>query len=269
MKFCKMWVAVACALILGSCSAPKTITYFQDMHPVEAELTLPATAEIKVMPKDKLSIIVNSPEPRISSLFNLPVVSQQVGSVSSSSASGTSGRGVSGYTIDVNGNIDFPVLGTIHVAGMTREQVAAYIKKELISREQVKDPIVTVEFVNLTISVLGEVKSPGRYSIEKDQLTIVEALAQAGDLTIHGKRDQVTVLRTEGNKQHSYVVDLCSAANITSSPVYYLQQGDVVYVEPNGTRARQSTVNGNTVRSTAFWFSLVSLLTSLTVMIVK
>lgn len=269
MKFCKMWVAVACALILGSCSAPKTITYFQDMHPVEAEVTLPATAEIKVMPKDKLFIIVNSRNSRLSNLFNLSAVSQQVGQGSTSSTSGTSGRGVSGYTIDVNGNIDFPVLGTIHVAGMTREQVAAYIKQELISREQVKDPIVTVEFMNLTISVLGEVNNPGRYSIEKDQLTIVEALAQAGDLTIHGKRDQVTVLRTEGNKQHSYVVDLCSAANITSSPVYYLQQGDVVYVEPNETRARQSTVNGNTVRSTAFWFSLVSLLTSLTVMIVK
>ena len=115
-----------------------------------------------------MSILVNSQDLRLTNLFNLPIVSQQIGMEGSSG----SNRGVSGYTVDSKGNIDFPVLGEIHIAGMTREEVATYIKKELQSHDLIKDPVVTVEYMNLSIAVMGEVNNPGRFSIDKDNLTI-------------------------------------------------------------------------------------------------
>lgn len=266
MNYYKNLIIVASVLFASSCSTPKGITYFQDLRPGESEQELVSPIEIKIRPKDKLSILVNSQDQRLTNLFNLPVVSQQIGQ--ESSASGSS-RGISGYTVDSEGNIDFPVLGKIHIEGMTREEVAFCVKKELQSHDLLKDPVVTVEFLNLSIEVMGEVNNPGRYNIDRDHLTLLDALSQAGDLTIYGKREKVLVLRNENGKQRVYGVNLCSANHLYSSPVYYLQQNDVVYVEPNNTRARQSTVNGNNVRSTSFWISLASLLTSIAVLIAK
>jgi polysaccharide export outer membrane protein len=116
--------------------------------------------------------------------------------------------------------------------------------------------------MNLTVSVIGEVSRPGRYPIEKDKYTIIDALSQAGDLTIYGNRENVKVLRMIDGSETSFKVNLCSANSVLSSPVYYLQQDDIVYVEPNDMRARQSTVNGNNVRSTSFWISVASLAAS-------
>ena len=265
MKLCKILMVSASVLVLNSCSTSKRITYFQDVWPGMSELALVAPSEIKIMPKDKLSILVNSQDMRLTNLFNLPVVSQQVGVENSQSTS----RGLSGYTVDSKGDIDFPVLGSLHVEGMTREQIAAYIKQELQSHDLIKNPVVTVEFMNLSVAVMGEVNNPGRYSIDKDNVTILDALSRAGDLTIYGKRESVLVLRMEDGKQRIYDVNLCSATNLCLSPVYYLQQNDVVYVEPNSTRTRQSTVNGNNVRSTSFWISLASLLTTIGVLVFK
>ncbi len=263
MKFCNIIIVAASVLALASCSTPKQISYFQDMRPGESELALAVPTEIKIQPKDKLSILINSQDLRLTNLFNLPIVSQQVGQENATSQN----RGLSGYTVNSKGDIDFPVLGALHVQGMTREEMAAYIKKELQSHDLIKDPVVTVEFMNLSVDVMGEVNRPGRYNIDKDHLTILDALSQAGDLTIHGKREKVLVLRTEEGKQRVYGINLCSADHLYSSPVYYLQQNDVVYVEPNDTKARQSTVNGNNIRSTSFWISLASLLTSIGILI--
>ena len=246
MNFCKNLIGAILLLFLGACSTSKEVTYFQDLRPGESELALTALVEIKIQPKDKLSILVNSQDLRLTNLFNLPIVSQQIGMEGSSG----SNRGVSGYTVDSKGNIDFPVLGEIHIAGMTREEVAAYIKKELQSHDLIKDPVVTVEYMNLSVAVMGEVNNTGRFSI-------------------YGKREKVLVLRQEEGKQRVYGVNLCSAEHLYTSPAYYLQQNDVVYVEPNATKARQSTVNGNNVRSTSFWISLASLLTSIAVLIAK
>jgi polysaccharide export protein len=255
-------------LSLCACSTPKDILYFQDLHPGESEVTVADSLEIRVRPEDKISIIVNSRDPQLTDLFNLPYVSRQLGRSSLQGSVGTS-QGVSGYTVDDQGNIDFPVLGKIHVAGMKRVEIASYIKDELVSKNLVKDPVVTVEFMNLCFSVMGEVNAPGRFNIDRDRLTILDALSMAGDLTIYGNREKVLVLRQEGNTQRVYGVNLTSGEHIYTSPAYHLQQNDVVYVEPNSTKARQSTVNGNNVRSTSFWISLASLLTSIAVLIVK
>ena len=246
-----------------SCAAPK-VAYFQDMQSGNTEKVITPT-DIRVQPGDKIMILVNSKDPMLVNLFNLPVVNRQIGSVSNSATS----QVISGYTINSAGNIDFPVLGEVHIAGMTRGEISSYIKSELVGRNLVKDPVVTVEFMNLTISVLGEVANPGRFNIDKDRITLLEALSMAGDLTIYGKRDNVTVQREENGKTMIYKVDLGSGADLYASPVYYVKQNDVIYVEPNSVRARQSTVNGNNVRSTSFWLSLASLLTTITVLIVK
>lgn len=255
-----------------SCSAPSQVTYFQDLRPGESEQKVVAATEIKVRPGDKLSIIVNSRDPQLTQLFNLPSFTQQIGqavvSKGAGSASGSS-QGISGYTVDEEGMIDFPVLGKLEIAGKNREEVAAFIKEELLSKNLVKDPVVTVEYMNLCISVLGEVAQPGRYSIDRDKVTVLDAISMAGDLTIYGKREKVLVLREEEGVQHVYGVNLCSAEHLYTSPVYYLRQNDVVYVEPNNVRARQSTVNGNNVRSTSFWLSLASFLTTIGVLIFK
>lgn len=253
-----------------SCSAPSQVTYFQDLRPGESEQKVVAATEIKVRPGDKLSIIVNSRDPQLTQLFNLPYVGQQIGqgTISAGLVSNTS-QGVSGYTVDEKGMIDFPVLGKIEIAGKNREEIAAFIKEKLLSKNLVKDPVVTVEYMNLCISVLGEVAQPGRYSIDRDKVTVLDAISMAGDLTIYGKREKVLVLREENGVQHVYGINLCSAEHLYTSPVYYLRQNDVVYVEPNNVRARQATVNGNNVRSTSFWISLASLLTTVAVLVFK
>lgn len=267
-----MLLKAACfLLVIGgiSCSTPAQIAYFQDLRPGESEQQVVAATEIKVRPADKLSIIVNSRDPLLSDLFNLPISSRQVGQASRGMSTSSNSQGVSGYTVDEQGMIDFPVLGKIKVAGMNREEIAAFIKGELLAKNLIKDPVVTVEYMNLCVSVLGEVNSPGRYSIDRDKVTLLDAISMAGDLTIYGKREKVLVLREEEGVQRVYGVNLCSAEHLYTSPVYYLRQNDVVYVEPNNVRARQATVNGNNVRSTSFWISLASLLTTIAVLVFK
>ena len=260
-------LALTATALLASCAAPTTISYFQDVD--QRGLSLPVHENhIRLRPEDKIAIIVNTPNDQLTNLFNLPYISQRLGGVSQSVSSNYS-QAVSGYTVDPDGNIDFPSMGKIHVAGMTRPEVAACIKNELVSRSLVKDPVVTVEFMNLTIAVLGEVSRPGRYAIEKDKLTLLDALSMAGDLTIFGNRQNVKVLRIVDGNQTSYKVDLCSAESVMSSPVYYLQQDDLIYVEPNEMRARQSTVNGNNVRSTSFWISIASLAASVGTLLIR
>jgi polysaccharide export outer membrane protein len=259
MKIRNLIGVLALTAVLGSCATPK-VAYLSDIG-TTAEMQISHPLEIRVQPEDQISILVNSKDPLLVDLFNLPIVSRQVGTNYGTTTTATA-RGLSGYTVDRDGYIDFPVLGKLRIAGMTREDIASFIKRELTSNDLVKDPVVTVEFMNLTVAVLGEVTHPGRFNIDKDKFTILDAISMAGDLTIYGKRDNVAVQRDENGKKVIYRVDLTSGVDLYSSPAYYMQQNDVVYVEPNLMRARQSTVNGNNVRSSSFWISLTSLLTS-------
>lgn len=267
--------SLAVSLALASCGTPKKVAYFQDVETaVVKEMT--ERQAIKVKPGDKLSIVVKSKDPTLSELFNMPVISNRLGSASSYSGTGATIRtytgssdGMSGYTVAPDGDIDFPVLGKLHIAGMTRSELAGYIKGELMGRDLVKDPVVTVEFLNTGVSVLGEVKQPGRYDMNVDELTILDAIALAGDLDIQGQRENVKVVRREADGLHTYQVDLTDMRNLVASPAYYLQQDDIIYVEPNGVKKRQTTVNGNTALSASFWVSVASLLTSVAVLIFK
>jgi len=259
MKITHVFLCLAFAVTLASCAAPTQISYFQD---TEASTRLDLQPQqIKLQPEDKISIVVNCRDAQLTNMFNLPYVTRRLGD--ETGASGSSAQGMSGYTIGSDGNIEFPVLGPVHIAGLSREEVAVKIRQELVSRNLVKDPVVTVDFMNLSFSVLGEVASPGRYPISRDHLTIMDAIAMAKDLTIYGRRDNIRVYREENGVQQTYSINFCNASEVVASPAYYIRQNDVIYVEPNDMRARQSTVNGNNVLSTSFWISVASLAATL------
>lgn len=270
---------IACILVAGfmaaSCSTPKNIAYFQDIDSnVVTEMS--SRRVIRIQPEDKLTIVVKSKDPALSELFNLTISSNRTGTTSSTSGTSASMRNysassesMSSYTVGPDGDIDFPVLGRIHIAGMTRNEISAFIKGELMGRDLVKDPVVSVEFLNTGISVMGEVNRPGRFDMNRDNINILEALALAGDLTIQGQRENVLVMREEDGQMKTYRIDLTKGKELMTSPAFYLKQDDVIYVEPNNMKKRSTTVNGNNVLNASFWVSIASLLTSVAVLIFK
>lgn len=175
---------------------------------------------------------------------------------------------MSGYTLDSKGEIDFPIIGRIKIGGLTRSEVAQKIKNKIIESKMVKDLVVTVEFLNLYFSAVGEVKKPGKYAITRDRISLLEGLAMAGDLNIMGRRDAIYVIREENGQRVSHEVDI-RKKELFESPVYYLRQNDVIYVVPNEVRAGQSTLNDNTLLSTSFFLRSGSFLTSLGYLLFK
>jgi len=250
------------AAVTSGCSSPKDVAYFQngETNVIPIENIQP----VRIKSNDRLSIIVKSRDPKLMQLLNLTVSTNRLGQEISHDADG-----ISSYTVGSDGTIDFPVLGALKIEGMTRGEAAAFVKGKLTGSGLVKDPVVTVEILNATFSVMGEVNTPGRYKIDKDEMNILEAISMAGDLTIQGKRDNIRVERIEADGVHTYIVDLTDMKDLAGSPAFYLKQGDVIYVEPNDVRKRQTTVNGNNVLSWSFWVSVSSLLTSIAVLIVK
>lgn len=262
---------LATTLLMSSCSTPKNITYFPDLNTgsiIQADQVL----DIKVKPEDKLSIVVSTQDPALSIMFNLVTTQNRLDQTTSSTKSigNSSGNGqVSFYTVDSHGDINFPVLGKLHIAGLTREQIADKIVQDLTAEDLVKDPIVIVEFANTGISVIGEVKNPGRYEFNKDRLTIIDAIAMAGDLTLNGERENILVMRNIGDgRQEAYRINLLNAQELASSPVFYLQQDDVIYVEPNDKAKRETTPNGNTPYTPSFWVSIGSFAVTIATLII-
>ncbi|MCF0180666.1 MAG: polysaccharide biosynthesis/export family protein [Muribaculaceae bacterium] len=263
MKSLKLLTAAALALTLGACSTPQ-LGYFQGVQSGQSfDVSKPVFATFQ--PGDKLSILVSSKDPSLAYVFNLPVV----GNYRPNTEDNPITNRVSNYTIDQDGTIDFPVLGKIHIAGMTRREVADYIKNQLVTKELLKDPTITIEPIDLTYGVMGEVKSPGRYAFDHDKLTLLDALSRSGDLTIYGQRENVLVARTENGKQTYYRVDLTNADQLYASPVFYLRPNDIIYIEPNKRRAKESSEVGNTLAQPTLWVSVASLLTSVAVLIFR
>ena len=248
-------VLVAVLLTLSSCKTREKILYFQD---IENGSVIPTQAiqPLTFQPGDKLTVIVSSSAtPQLAVQFNLPT------------STSTGSQQMVVYTIDENGCIDIPTLGRTKISGLTRSETAAKIQS-ILRDGKLRDAVVTVNSYDQYITILGEVNAPGKQTITKDRLTIIEALGAAGDLTIHGCRDNILVLRQEGNETKSYYVDLRSK-DVMNSPVYNLRQNDVVYVQPNKVKMGQSTNNDNSLRTIGTWMSIVSFLMSLGVIVLK
>lgn len=258
-----IFVAVLVLLSAG-CAQVKNITYFQNKMVNEPE-KLDKHAGIVIENKDMLSIVVNSRNPELSAMFNLPVVSYQAGS--ETGMSGGQYR-LLGYVVDNEGCINFPVLGRIKAVGMTRWELSKKVQKLLADGGYISDAVVSVEFMNFKVSVLGEVNSPGTYTIQGDKVTILEAISLARDLTIFGQRENVTVIREKEGERVMYELNLCDVS-LFKSPAYYLQQNDIVYVQPSNIKARQSTTDDKTLRLTSIILSGTSVVASLVSLLVN
>ena len=268
MKKSTLTVFSLMLMLLASCGTPKNIAYFQDL--AAGEDVLPQNVyDIKVRPEDKLAILVSTQDAALSALLNLVQTQTRLtsGNPTGSNIYNSESR-VSYYTVDAMGDINFPVLGRLHRAGMKRSEVAEFVERKLIQEDLVKQPVVTVEFINTGVSVLGEVARPGRYEFNRDRMTIIDAITLAGDLKNTGRRDNVMVIREVGGKKQTYVVDLTNGRSLASSPAYYLQQEDVIYVEPNDRAKRETTSAGNTPFQPSFWISVGSLAVTIATMVI-
>lgn len=246
------------AMATSSCAVPKDRSYFQDL--TSNSKVVPAEVlDIKVRTEDKLRIVVSTQDKELSELFNL--------NTQAANSMGGKQTGMM-YTVDPNGCINFPVLGEVKVLGLRRYEVASHIENLLKQKALVKDPIVTVEFGNTYFTTLGEI---GGKVIEfnYDRLNIVDAIAMAGGIPATGRMDNVMVLReTEGGRRDVYFVNFTDMNTLEKSPVYYVQQRDIIYVEPTNYAKRNTTPLGNSVLTPGFWFSMVSMVFGLGTMIV-
>ena len=231
-----LFLFLSALLALSSCVSSKDFVYLQDMQ-VGERYPFERKHEAVVHRDDRLSITVSCKQPELALPFNAQNAAVKVSSTGeiSASADGTD----KGYRVDVDGNIDFPMLGKINVEGRTLAEVTQLIKNGIIEGNFIKNPLVSVDFLNFKYTVLGAVGSNGTYTVRGDRVTLLEAIANAGDLATNARVDKVTVIREIGNERQIFVHDLRSS-NIFNSPCFYLQQNDIVYVEPKYRKKERS-----------------------------
>ena len=252
--------------ILSSCGSVKDITYLQGEGLLK-KAAITDTFNLKIQKDDLLDIVVSSIEPELLRPFQ----QQSGGYYTTGYTSGynngyNSGYNNRGYLVETDGTINYPLLGRLYVAGLTRRQLVDIMQDKLEKGGFLKDPIVTVRFLNFRISILGEVSRPGTYNISSERITLFEALSLAGDLTIYGRRDRVAVMREIDGIRTILYHDLRSM-DVLQSPDYYLKQNDMIYVEPNRVKAEASAQNQFT--SVGTWMSIISFLSSMSVLIFK
>ena len=253
--------SVALVFLMTSCGSVKNVAYLQNSDSVDLSRSN-YLYDARIMPKDVLTITVNTVNPEASEPFNLVVRNP----LTNSNNVNSSGGSLQTYLVDNNGYIDFPVLGKLKVGRLSKSECEQVIHDKILPYlNESENPVVTVRMANYKISVLGEVNRPGMFNVSNEKINIFEALAQAGDLTIYGVREKVKLIR-EDNQGRKEVHELnLNDANIISSPYYYLQQNDIIYVEPNKVKAQNSSIG----QSTTLWFSATSILVSLAALVVN
>lgn len=243
---------LAVLVAMASCTSYKKVPYLQNSETLDSSI-VSELYDARIQPKDMLTITVNSEKPEAAVPFNLLVQTSMASFGGSKSVS--SQPALQTYLVDNDGCIDFPVVGKLEIGGMTKGEVEELIK-EKIKANFTSTPIVNVRMVNYKISVLGEVARPNSYTISNEKVNIFEALALAGDLTVYGKRDGVKLIRESADGTKKIVPIDLNDANVIHSPYYYMQQNDILYVEPNEAKARNSGVSN----MTSMWFSATSLI---------
>ena len=255
------FVLMTIVLLLDACSSAKQVAYFQNIDSTSLTASK-GLYDARIMPKDLLTITVVTSDPSTSKPFNLSI----------QNTLGTDGRlgGTTGsllqYLVNNDGDIDFPVVGTVHVAGLTKDQCEDLIKSKVKPYlAESENPVVTVSMSSYRVTVAGEVTSPKVVPVSTEKMSVLEALAQAGDLTIYGRRDNVLLIRENADGQKEAHRLNLNDANIINSPYYYVQQNDYIYVEPNSVKAKNSAIG----QSTTLWFSFVSIMTSVASLLVN
>lgn len=241
--------------LFSSCKAYKKVPYLKDLEN-DTILSTIDKMEPTLAYKDQFTIVVNTPTPEASEAFNLTTTPRMM----TGKALTGNAQMMQAYEVNQDGDITFPVLGKIHVAGMTREELQDTLKNMLYPKYITEEPIIVIQRTNFAVSVLGEVKSPGRFMVTNDRVSVLEALAMAGDMTLYGKRDNVLVVREDdmGNKTTARLN--LQDKDVFQSPFFYLKQNDLVYVTPNKSRGNTSAITS----SVTIVFSVVSMLVTLT-----
>ncbi len=256
-----LFLAVTAICLLSSCGSTKNVPYLinYDALATEAKAQL---YDARVMPKDILSIIVNTVNPAAAQQFNLTVSGVMTQANSTLSSQPT----LQTYLVDNDGNINFPIIGTIHVAGLTKSATEQLITEKIRPYlSESEHPIVTVRMSSYSISVLGEVNAPGNFIVSREKINVLEALARAGDMTIYGVRNNVKLIREDATGMKEIHILNLNDANIVNSPYYYLQQNDILYVEPNKVKAQNSSIGS----VTTLWLSASGVLISIATLLVS
>lgn len=256
----KSYLIVLTTLLLASCTSYKSVPYLQNPEAVNEFQEILPMYDAKIMPKDLLTITVNTSDPEAAAPFNLSVQTSYNVALNKSL---TSQPMLQQYLVSNEGTIDFPVLGRLQISGLTKTEAEDMIREKL--KDYLKEtPIVTVRMSNYKIAVLGEVARPGMFTVSNEKVNVFEALALAGDLTVWGIRDNVKLIREDAaGKREIFELNL-NNAEIVTSPYYYLQQNDILYVSPNKTKAKNSDIG----QSTSLWFSATSILVSIASLLV-
>lgn len=262
MKKLSIFILLALAVVMFTgCGSVKNVAYLQNSDEINFDNSR-FLYDARIMPKDQLTISVNTSTSEASIPFNLLLQNEYYQNRNLSAGGGT----LMPYLVDNDGFINYPMVGRLQVGGLTKSEaeklIAEKIRPYLAESE---NPIVTVRMSSYSVSVLGEVARPGSFQVSREKITILEALAQAGDLTIYGVRDKVKLIREDATGKKQIVTLNLNDANIINSPYYYLQQNDVVYVEPNKVKAQNSSVG----QTTTLWFSATSILVSIAALIVN
>ena len=254
-------LVICCVTLLSSCVSQRKLSYLRDVTAASADSinqTYQSLDENYITKGDLLSIFVNALDLEAVRAFNMPVANvQNLGSKTVTSSAG--GGSLQGYWVDPEGNIDFPVLGKLHIEGMTTTQLKDTLT--MLISQSVKEPIINISFMNFFVTVLGEVKNPGRHPVAVQGMTIFEALGLAGDLTIYGKRNNVLISREVDGKMEFARLNLNDQA-IFASPYYHIRQNDVIYVEPSNARALSS-------QNIPLYLSMITTLGSMATLIVS
>ncbi len=258
---CRFLLLFTVLISVFSCKVPENVVYFQNSANLEKiSSTNSFTSVFKV--DDIVGIMVSAADMDAVRPFNLMQGSSSLGESSGGDTS-SAGTGEPTYLINEEGNIDFPVLGELKIAGLTRIEAKKVIKEKL--KIYINDPIVSVRLKNFKITVMGEVSKPGSYTIPNERVTIIEALGLAGDMTIKGRRENVIIIRENEGVNTYHRVDLTSKS-IFESPVYYLAQNDVLYVEPNDSRIKESKTRNNTL---GIIISIVGVVLSVVTLVIR
>ena len=260
MKSFKLLV-VAAAVLLASCGTQKkSILYLQDAVADQPE-TIVNQYELKIKPSDILGVTVNSRYAELAAPFNLSSITFQ-----NATTGKAAGNQAQGQVVDDAGFISMPVLGKIKAAGLTRSELAADIEQRLITGGHIKDPVVNIQFLNFKINVLGEVGHPGEFAINSDRVTLFDALSMAGDITDYGVKERITVIREQNGQRTIGYLDATST-DVFKSPYYYLQQNDIIIVDPDEIKQTNTTVNQKGRNTISTVTSLLSIAVTVTTLI--
>lgn len=231
--FIKIFSLISIVALISSCAPSSKLVYLQN----ETESTNTNTYEPILQPDDALLIIISSENPEVAAPYNLKSVSLQ-----SNKEGAVANEKQLAHIIDKEGNIEFPFVGQIKLAGATKSEAISIIKNAL--KEYIADASVYIKILNFKVSVLGEVNKPGTFTINSDRVTLLEALSLAGDLTVYGKRKNILIIREQDGNKKMERIDITNS-NFLNSPYYYLAQNDVLYIEPNKTKVNASVVGPN------------------------